>query len=915
MNLTFLKTERTSGWIKPLGGVATLLIIVTLFLFWDSTKPAMTLFSNDGPLGSISSNAIKMPGTFFGYWHDLNWLGYEQPSASPGIYMTLGLLLENSVLYLKWCTPICLIILGLSAWFFFRTLGLRNLACTIGAIAAAFNMEVVSYACWGLPSRSLTFATTFLAGAFILRALESRPWINLTIAGICVGLGLMEGYDIGALFSLYIAAFILFGFVIKPLESGKQTNLGRASGRGMAGIAVVALAAGLASSQTISTLVGTQLQGSSNGQTENTQAAKEQQWNFLTQWSLPKMEALRIVVPGLYGYRLDTPSSYDSEKLISLEGGRYWGSMGQDPVLEQISEVEEIIAAFGQRNVLPGELAQVMNISVNQATQLMSLVQNKGHFLQRHSGSGEYVGIIVFLLAIWATLFALNKRTSLYSETERRMILFWGFIALSSLLLAFGKHAIFYQFIYQMPFFNTMRNTIKFLHPMHFALIVLCGYGVEGLIRLAKLETKENSKLIRKWIIGSSIVASIILLFSLILGSAKKLLAQHIAGQGFPLGEALTMASFGGKELIITSIFLVISVFLVAKILRTKAASPFLIGLTLLVIVDLTRANLPWIQYDDYKYKYDNKNPLIDRLSQLPHKGRVTISPLPSGDLGRLYGIEWLQHQFLYNNIQSIDIVQAPRMSADHEAFERRFTITGDTNTHYLAGRRWELTNTRWILGKTNDLAFFNQKFDPKKGRFTSTNSFLIGLRPDARNPNSPVFEDLTTQFNPAGPYCLIHFDGALPRAKLYSHWQVQTNNSATLETLASREFDPHSTAIINSQIAPSTAAPGQSAGSVRIKEYKPKEIQLTANVTTEAVLMLNDHWSPHWNVSVDGQPAELLRCNFVMRGVQLKSGQHNIVFRFQPPATWLYVSLASILSGFGLLGFIIIDNKKNRTK
>ena len=916
MNLTFLKTERTSSWIKPLGGVTILLIIVTLFLFWDSTKPAMTLFSNDGPLGSISSNAIKMPGTFFGYWHDLNWLGYEQPSASPGIYMTLGLLLQNSVLYLKWCTPICLIILGLSAWFFFRTLGLRNLACTIGAIAAAFNMEVVSYACWGLPSRSLTFATTFLAGAFILRALESRLWINLTIAGICVGLGLMEGYDIGALFSLYIAAFILFGFVTKQLETGKQTNLGRASGRGMAGIAVVALAAGLASSQTISTLVGTQLQGSSNGQTENTQAAKEQQWNFLTQWSLPKMEAFRIVVPGLYGYRLDTPSSYDSEKLISLEGGRYWGSMGQDPVLEQIKEVEEIIAAFGQRNVLPGELAQVMNISVNQAAQLMSLVQNKGRFLQRHSGSGEYVGIVVFLLAIWATLFALNKRTSLYSGTERRMILFWGLIALSSLLLAFGRHSIFYQFIYQMPFFNTMRNTIKFLHPMHFALIVLCGYGVEGLIRRAKLETKENSNLTRKWIMGSSIAASIILLFSLILSSAKKLLAQHIAGQGFPLEEALTMASFGGKELIITSIFLVISVFLIAKILRKKAAYPYVIGLALLVIVDLTRANLPWIQYDDYKYKYDNNtNPIINQIRQSSHEGRVSISPLPNGDLSGLYRIEWLQHQFLYNNIQSIDIVQAPRMSADHEAFERRFTITSDTNTHYLAGRRWELTNTRWILGGTNDVSFFNQKLDPGKGRFSSTNLFSIGLRSDIRNPSSPSYEDLTTQLEPNGPYCLIRFDGALPRAKLYSHWQVQTNNSATLETLASREFDPHSTVIINSQIKPSAAAPNQAAGSVSIKEYKPKEIQLTANVITEAVLMLNDHWSPHWSVSVDGQPAELLRCNSVMRGVQLKPGQRNIVFRFQPPATWLYVSLTSILSGFGLLGFIIIDNKKNRTK
>jgi hypothetical protein len=557
-----------------------------------------------------------------------------------------------------------------------------------------------------------------------------------------------------------------------------------------------------------------------------------------------------------------------------------------------------------------------MNISVNQAAQLMSLVQNKGRFLQRHSGSGEYVGIVVFLLAIWATLFALNKRTSLYSGTERRMILFWGLIALSSLLLAFGRHSIFYQFIYQMPFFNTMRNTIKFLHPMHFALIVLCGYGVEGLIRRAKLETKENSNLTRKWIMGSSIAASIILLFSLILSSAKKLLAQHIAGQGFPLEEALTMASFGGKELIITSIFLVISVFLIAKILRKKAAYPYVIGLALLVIVDLTRANLPWIQYDDYKYKYDNNtNPIINQIRQSSHEGRVSISPLPNGDLSGLYRIEWLQHQFLYNNIQSIDIVQAPRMSADHEAFERRFTITSDTNTHYLAGRRWELTNTRWILGGTNDVSFFNQKLDPGKGRFSSTNLFSIGLRSDIRNPSSPSYEDLTTQLEPNGPYCLIRFDGALPRAKLYSHWQVQTNNSATLETLASREFDPHSTVIINSQIKPSAAAPNQAAGSVSIKEYKPKEIQLTANVITEAVLMLNDHWSPHWSVSVDGQPAELLRCNSVMRGVQLKPGQRNIVFRFQPPATWLYVSLTSILSGFGLLGFIIIDNKKNRTK
>ncbi len=913
MNLPFLSTERSAGWLKPFGGAAAMLVVVTLFLFWDSLDSALVLFSNDGPLGSISTDAIKMPGTFSGYWHDLNWLGYEQPSASPGIYMALGLLLQKSVLYLKWCTPICLVILGLSAWFFFRTLGLRNLACTLGAVAAAFNMEVVSYACWGLPSRALTFATTFLAVAFVLRALKSRPWPNLALAGICVGLGLMEGYDVGALFSLYIAAFVLFGFVIKPLETGKQTALGQAAGRGLAGIAVVALISGLAASQTMSTLVGTQLQDADDDLQTPAQraAAKERQWTFLTQWSLPKMETLRIVIPGLYGYRLDTPRPYDGNKLRSLDGGNYWGSMGQDPVLDRIAEVEEVINSFGQRNVVPGELARALNVSVQEAAQLMNLVQNKDQFLQRHSGSGEYAGIIVVLLAVWALFFALQKRANIYSPTERRMILFWTVLAVVSLLLAYGRHAVFYQLIHQLPFFDTMRNPIKFLHPMHLGLIVLCGYGADGLLRLAKRETSEPSRAARLWVRGTGIVAGLMLLGSLIFGASKKSIGQHIASRGFDTDTAQVMAGFSAMEIILSALLLGAGVFLIAKLMRGGAVTKWMIVLGLLIVIDLTRANSPWVQYDDYKYKYEGGNPLISALAKSPHEGRVTLSPLPSGTLGQLYRIEWLQHQFLYNNIQSLDLVQMPRMAADHEAFERRFTITGDTNTHYLAGRHWELTNTRWLLGGTNDVAFFDRQFDSGKGRFAEATNFAVGLRPGTKNPNAPGTEDFTTQFNPAGQYSLIRFDGALPRAKLYSQWQMQTNDAATLETLANREFDPHTTVIVNSPIAPTTVALGQAVGDVSIQSYRPKEIRLTAQAAAESVLLLNDHWSPHWRVTVDGQAAELLRCNYVMRGVRLSPGWHEVEFRFEPPMTWLYVSLASLLGGFGLLGFVIVDERK----
>jgi hypothetical protein len=54
--------------------------------------------------------------------------------------------------------------------------------------------------------------------------------------------------------------------------------------------------------------------------------------------------------------------------------------------------------------------------------------------------------------------------------------------------------------------------------------------------------------------------------------------------------------------------------------------------------------------------------------------------------------------------------------------------------------------------------------------------------------------------------------------------------------------------------------------------------------------------------VYVDGQRRDLLRCNFIMRGVFLEPGEAIVEFRFEPPVTALYVSLAAILAGFVIL-------------
>jgi uncharacterized membrane protein YfhO len=71
------------------------------------------------------------------------------------------------------------------------------------------------------------------------------------------------------------------------------------------------------------------------------------------------------------------------------------------------------------------------------------------------------------------------------------------------------------------------------------------------------------------------------------------------------------------------------------------------------------------------------------------------------------------------------------------------------------------------------------------------------------------------------------------------------------------------------------------------------------------SVLLLNDRFDREWRVSVDGQSGRLLRCNFIMRGVQVPAGQHTVVFQFQPSLKGLKISLIAVALGMILCGLL----------
>src|ERR1019366_194881 len=109
---------------------------------------------------------------------------------------------------------------------------------------------------------------------------------------------------------LVVAAFVVFQAL-----AGEGT-MPRRLAAGVVRLAVVVVFAAFIAISAVSSLVSTQIKGVAGmGQDA---ASRAERWDEATQWSLPKAETLSLIVPGLFGFRMDTP-----------EGGNYWGRCGR----------------------------------------------------------------------------------------------------------------------------------------------------------------------------------------------------------------------------------------------------------------------------------------------------------------------------------------------------------------------------------------------------------------------------------------------------------------------------------------------------------------------------------------------------------------------------------------------------------
>jgi hypothetical protein len=904
---------------------ASLLVAAVLAFFARSFFPDYVVFSNDGPLGLQKAAWLHLPQAFLGQWYDLNSVGTSAASSLPDFTSVIRWCIGPTG-YAKLGAPISLWILGFGAYFCFRRFGTAIMPSLLAGLAACLSTGYFTNACWGAAPPVIAFGMDFVALGVLAKRDKFPFWIAPALAGMAVGLNVMEAADIGALFSMLIAAFVMY----QALTEDGSPVLARV-GWGVGRTLIVAVFACFIAAHAVSMLVGTSIKGIVG--TEQDEKTKAERWDFATSWSVPKRETLALVVPNLFGCTVMTPGA-----------ANYWGGMGTDP------EWDRYFASNEQ-----GSPPQ------------------PGHFL-RHTGRGIYLGAFVVLVGAWTVMQSFRRKDSVFTIAEKKLIWFWFAVAIIGLLLAFGRFAPFYRLVYKLPYFSTIRNPEKFLHFVSFSSVFLFAYGVHALHRLyinVPLVAAPSGRLKawwakakafdRRWVVGTFCVLVLSLVAWGLYASMRGQVEDHLVKlqrlDSLRNGRELDAAALNGAHdfaasqvsyslrqvgwcvLVLTlGSGLLLLIFSGAFAGRRARWAGIFLGIIL--VGDLGRANWPYIVYWNYKEKYEvgHPEPVIDFLAKKPYEHRVAYllpPPLYTPDafayFHQLYEIEWKQQLFPYYDIQTLDIVQMPRTPQDLEAFNSTFQLKFkrdkqnrlllDQNGHpmldetsmYLLGRLWQLTATRYLLGPAPLLDAINQQFDTVPNRFRIIQRFDLGPRYGADQSDPYGLPGAVPTDNPNAHYALFEYTAALPRAALFSNWQVNTNGQAVLQTMAATNFDASKTVLVSDPL-PASAHPtvtNEPAVAATITSYEPADIKIDAEATSPSILMMCDKYDPGWKVWVDGKRSEVLRCNFLMRGVYLEPGRHKVEFKFRPNVKMLYVDMAAIVLGLCLIGYVTFVTRK----
>lgn len=492
-----------------------------------------------------------------------------------------------------------------------------------------------------------------------------------------------------------------------------------------------------------------------------------------------------------------------------------------------------------------------------------------------------YFGLTTFILAGIALI--------LYKD---RKVRFFGLLALLALLASFGKHfPILYWPMYKfLPFFNKFRapNMIHIL--IQFSMVVLSGFAIERLIHWKENPKSTEVLKIKRYLWGMGGILGF-LFFILLFG--KSLYFNWASKAGEAREMAYTMALEDALKAMV--LFGIVSAGIQLRLKEKMRSQNFVLVMLLLTLVDFWIVNRKFVEFrprTDVK-EYFKATREVEFLKNQPKPFR--IFPVQDERAPNWYAYHFLENVWGYHPAK----IRRVQELFDALGFPHQFLLKYVKQVE--GGYAWrapEEISARELSAHRAFLKMMNVRYVLVP--YPLPDSTLWPVSPPPYPGACGVYE----------------FSQALPRVFFPKSVLLAPDKNTVLKYMTSGYFDPQELALLEEK--PPIELQYSPENQAEIVKHDIHELELKAHVVTPCLLVLSEiYYPPGWKAFVDGKETKIYVADYVLRGIFLSPGEHEIRMEFKPEkfrlGLWMTFSTAGVLL-LGILGGGLYSRKKARS-
>jgi hypothetical protein len=464
---------------------------------------------------------------------------------------------------------------------------------------------------------------------------------------------------------------------------------------------------------------------------------------------------------------------------------------------------------------------------------------------------------------------------------KSRLVVFLGWLSLITLFFSFGRHfdALTTFLLNYLPGYNKFRVPATILVLLQFAIVVLAGYGIKFTLspQAGKSFLFKNLK---KIFMGFIVVFILFAMFNSVfeqLGFLKEGDAQRYSPEQLNQLKQERFDKFVNDGYMALLFFIAALGTLYLWALKKIPKHVFLIIIALLTMFDLYQVNKRFLQNLTHHTNLERefKTSKLDQFLLNDTNEMFRIYPL-AGDFGLN---KWAYHHQIIGGYHGAKL-QRYQDIIDH-CLNAEIDGQAPINWNIV-----NMLNVKYLI--------FNQSIPLPNLEF--------------------AYNDKTIE------KAALKSRDFLPRAWFVKDVEKITKKEEIWQTLNSRKFNPAEIAIVEKDIPP-IASPMKTE--VTFSHYDLDSIKIKVQTDTTSFLVVSEIFYPAgWKAFIDGEESEIYATNYILRGLVIPTGEHEIEFIFEPKSfalgillSWIGISITflSILIG-AILFFLQRRNIKHES-